>query len=105
MSAENNEAVQETGSRRVQTGVVTSDAMDKTVVVTVERIGTHPLYKKVVRRRKKYMAHDEDNACRVGDRVRLVECRPMSARKRWRVAEIVQRAPGMDVPDATEVAE
>lgn len=104
MSAESNEAVQ-TGHRRVQTGVVTSDVMDKTVVVTVERIGTHPLYKKVVRRRKKYMAHDEDNACRVGDRVRLVECRPMSARKRWRVAEIVQRAPGVDVPDAAEVAE
>lgn len=104
MSAESNEAVQ-TGHRRVQTGVVTSDAMDKTVVVTVERIGTHPLYKKVVRRRKKYMAHDEDNACRVGDRVRLEECRPMSARKRWRVAEIVQRAPGADVPAAAEVGD
>lgn len=105
MSAESNEAAQAVGHKRVQTGVVTSDATDKTVVVTVERIGTHPLYKKVVRRRKKYMAHDEDNACRLGDRVRLVECRPMSARKRWRVAEIIQRAPGLDVPDAVEVAE
>ncbi len=79
---------------RQEVGVVTSDKMDQTVVVTVERSWAHPLYKKVVRSRTKFMAHDADNDCNVGDRVRLAECRPMSARKRWRVVEAVQRAPG-----------
>ncbi|NKB90105.1 MAG: 30S ribosomal protein S17 [Acidobacteria bacterium] len=79
---------------RQEVGVVTSDKMDQTVVVTVERSWAHPLYKKVVRSRTKFMAHDADNDCNVGDRVRLAECRPMSARKRWRVVEVVQRAPG-----------
>lgn len=85
-----------TGARRQEVGVVTSDKMDKSVVVTVERIGTHPLYKKVVRTREKFMAHDENNECQLGDRVRVEECRPMSARKRWRVAEILHRQPGAD---------
>lgn len=79
---------------RQEVGVVTSDKMDQTVVVTVERSWAHPLYKKVVRSRAKFMAHDADNDCSVGDRVRLAECRPMSARKRWRVVEVIQRAPG-----------
>ena len=79
---------------RQQIGVVTSDKMDKTVVVTVERSWAHPLYKKVVRSRNKFTAHDADNVCNVGDRVRLAECRPMSARKRWRVVEVIHRAPG-----------
>lgn len=80
--------------RRVATGVVTSDAADKTVVVTVQHTAQHPLYKKVVRSSKKLMAHDENNECRVGDRVRVAECRPLSRRKRWRVLDIVEKAPG-----------
>jgi small subunit ribosomal protein S17 len=80
---------------RQEIGVVTSDRMDQTVVVTVERSWAHPLYKKVVRSRTKFMAHDAENDCNVGDRVRLAECRPMSARKRWRVVEVIQRAPGV----------
>lgn len=87
------EATEQTIAGRQAIGVVTSDKNDQTVVVTVERSWAHPLYKKVVRSRKKYMAHDADNDCNVGDRVRLAECRPMSARKRWRVVEIIQRAP------------
>jgi len=78
--------------RRRLTGVVTSDKMDKTVVVSVERRYRHPLYKKVVRAIKKYMAHDENNDCRLGDRVSIVESRPYSRRKRWAVEEILERA-------------
>lgn len=78
--------------RRHLTGVVTSDKMDKTVVVSVERRYRHPLYKKVVKETKKYMAHDENNDCRVGDTVRIIESRPYSHRKRWAVEEIVERA-------------
>ncbi len=73
-------------------GRVVSDKMDKTVVVLVERRERHPLYKKVVSIRKKYKAHDEDNACRVGDLVRIRESRPLSKEKRWRVVEILERA-------------
>ena len=78
--------------RRRLTGVVTSDKMDKTVVVSVQRIYRHPLYKKVVRSTKKYMSHDESNECRMGDTVRIVESRPYSKRKRWAVEEILERA-------------
>lgn len=78
--------------RRRMVGTVTSDKMDKTVVVSVERRFRHPLYKKVVREHKKYFAHDEENECRTGDTVRIVECRPYSRRKRWLVEEIVERA-------------
>jgi small subunit ribosomal protein S17 len=78
--------------RRHLIGVVTSDKMDKTVVVSVERRYRHPLYKKVVRETKKYMVHDEDNACRIGDTVNIVESRPHSRHKRWVVEEIVERA-------------
>ncbi len=94
MSTQGSEATGARGTRRQEVGVVTSNRSDKTVVVTVERTWSHPVYKKVVRTHRKYMAHDENNDCQIGDRVRLVECRPMSARKRWRVAEIIQRAPG-----------
>ncbi|HHI96457.1 MAG TPA: 30S ribosomal protein S17 [Thermodesulfatator atlanticus] len=73
-------------------GTVVSDKMDKTVVVMVERLVLHPLYKKYVRRRKKFMAHDEDNACRIGDKVLIEETRPLSRHKRWRVREILERA-------------
>lgn len=93
MSTETKQQGREARRRRQEVGIVTSDRMDKTVVVTVERIDQHPLYKKVVRHRDKFKAHDEDNECRIGDRVRVIESRPLSARKRWRVAEILERAP------------
>ena len=80
------------GYRKVREGVVVSDKMDKTVVVEVEDRVKHPKYAKVIRRTKRYKAHDGDNACGVGDRVRLMETRPMSATKRWRVAEIIEKA-------------
>ena len=71
--------------KRILQGVVVSDAADKTVVVRVERRIMHPLYKKFLRKRKRFMAHDEENAYRVGDKVRIIETRPISKRKRWRV--------------------
>jgi small subunit ribosomal protein S17 len=80
------------GQRRRLVGLVTSDKMDKTVVVTVERRYRHRLYQKVVRSAKKYMAHDEENACHVGDRVQIIETRPYSRRKRWAVEQILERA-------------
>ena len=73
--------------RRVLTGRVTSDKMDKTVTVLVDRRVMHPLYKKFIRRSKNYAAHDEENACKVGDVVRIEECRPISKRKTWLVVE------------------
>ena len=73
--------------KRILQGVVVSDANDKTVTVSVERRYTHPFFKKVVRRSKKYRAHDAENACKVGDRVRIQECRPISRTKHWRVLE------------------
>ena len=71
--------------RRVLTGRVTSDKMDKTVTVLVDRRVMHPLYKKFIRRSKKYAAHDEENVCKVGDTVRIIECPPISKRKTWSV--------------------
>jgi small subunit ribosomal protein S17 len=73
-------------------GVVVSDKMHKTVVVEVERLRRHRLYRKVVRHRRKLMAHDEENACRVGDRVRIIESRPLSRQKHWMVETILERA-------------
>lgn len=72
-------------------GRVVSDKMDKTVVVAVETPKRHPLYKKVIRKVVKYKAHDKNNECRIGDMVRIVETRPLSAQKRWRVAEIIAK--------------
>ena len=80
------------GYRKTREGLVVSDKMDKTVVVAVEDRVKHPKYGKVMRRTKKYKAHDEKNECGVGDRVLLMETRPLSATKRWRVAEILERA-------------
>ena len=80
------------GRRKVKVGRVVSDKMDKTIVVSVERLSRHPLYKRVVRLTTKFKAHDEGNEARVGDTVRIEESRPLSATKRWRLAEIVQRA-------------
>ena len=77
--------------RQEKVGLVTSDKMTKTVVVRVERLVRHPKYQRYIRRRTKFMAHDEMGA-KIGDTVRIVETRPLSARKRWRVVEIVQRA-------------
>jgi small subunit ribosomal protein S17 len=78
--------------RRALVGTVTSNKMDKTVVVTIERVTRHPLYGKVVRRNKKYKAHDEGNTCQMGDVVRIRECRPISKDKKFFVEEILQRA-------------
>ncbi|HEX9774051.1 MAG TPA: 30S ribosomal protein S17 [Actinomycetota bacterium] len=78
--------------RKTRVGVVVSDKMDKTVVVAVEDTFSHPLYGKTQRRRSTFKAHDEANACGVGDRVRIDETRPLSKTKRWRVAEILEKA-------------
>src|SRR5215469_12465787 len=80
------------GYRKVREGLVVSDKMDKTVVVEVEDRVKHPKYDKIIRRTKRYKAHDGANACGVGDRVLLMEVRPLSATKRWRVAEILEKA-------------
>jgi small subunit ribosomal protein S17 len=72
-------------------GVVSSDRMEKTVVVTIERLEKHPVFKKYIRRRRKFMAHDEKNECKTGDRVRIRECKPLSKDKCWRVVQIVER--------------
>ena len=81
--------------RRVLRGTVVSDGADKTITVRVERRFMHPLYKKYITKSKKYMAHDETNACKTGDKVRIRECRPLSKRKRWMVQETVTRAAGV----------
>ncbi|MBP2704867.1 30S ribosomal protein S17 [Microbispora sp. RL4-1S] len=78
--------------RKTREGLVVSDKMDKTVVVAVEDRVKHPLYGKVIRRTTKYKAHDEQNSCGIGDRVLLMETRPLSATKRWRVVEILEKA-------------
>jgi small subunit ribosomal protein S17 len=80
------------GHRKVRTGEVVSDKMDKTIVVRVERRFAHPVYKKTVRKSVRFKAHDENNECRIGDRVRVMETRPLSRDKRWRLVEIVERA-------------
>ncbi len=86
------ESAEGRGYRKTREGYVVSDKMNKTVVVVVEDRVKHPKYGKILRRTKKYQAHDEQNACGVGDRVLLMETRPMSATKRWRVAEILEKA-------------
>ena len=78
--------------RKVRTGMVISDKMDKTVVVEVSRTVIHPVYKKFVRRRKRFMAHDEENRCRIGDEVMIVETKPLSRHKNWRVRKIIKEA-------------
>ena len=78
--------------RKTRVGVVTSDKMDKTVVVTIQDRVKHPLYNKIVDKSVKYKAHDENNECGVGDKVQIMECRPMSKDKNWRVVEIIEKA-------------
>lgn len=80
------------GAKKVRQGVVISDKMDKTVVVLVEQLVQHTVYKKYINRRKKYKAHDPENRCRMGDQVSIVETRPLSREKRWRVQDIVRSA-------------
>ena len=80
------------GFRKTREGLVVSDKMDKTVVVAVEDRVKHALYGKIIRRTTKYKAHDEANECGIGDRVRLMETRPLSATKRWRVIEVLEKA-------------
>ena len=84
--------MRERGKRKTLTGVVWSDKMDKTVIVMVNRLVLHPVYKKYIRKRKKVKAHDEKNECRIGDKVLLIETRPLSKEKRWRVKKILARA-------------
>jgi len=81
-----------TTRKTTKVGVVTSSAADKSVVVTVKNVVMHPLYLKFVRTTSRFMAHDEDNTCNLGDRVLIEECRPLSKRKRWRVRKIIDRA-------------
>lgn len=78
--------------RKTMVGVVTSDKMDKTVVVTIKDRVKHPLYNKIVDKSVKYKAHDEKNECGIGDKVQIMECRPMSKDKNWRVVEIIEKA-------------
>lgn len=82
----------ERGKRKIRMGNVVSDKMDKTVVVAVETFVTHPLYKKQLRKTTKFKAHDENNECGIGDVVRIMETRPLSKDKRWRVINIVEKA-------------
>ncbi|MCT4565514.1 MAG: 30S ribosomal protein S17 [Maledivibacter sp.] len=82
----------ERGRRKVRVGRIVSDKMEKTAVVAVEEFVRHPIYGKAVKRTKKFKAHDENNECKIGDKVRIMETRPLSKDKRWRVAEIIERA-------------
>ncbi len=102
----------ERGRRKELVGVVTSTAMQKTITVAVERLKFHPIYKKGVKRTKKYKAHDEENKAKVGDVVRIRECRPLSKTKRWRLVEIIKTAEVLrkqisedEIPNISEVDE
>jgi small subunit ribosomal protein S17 len=92
------------GLRKERSGVVVSGRMQKTVVVSLERTVMHPKYQKYLKRRTRIKAHDEKNECRVGDRVLIVECRPLSRDKRWRVSKILERAKTVEIdqPQAVE---
>jgi small subunit ribosomal protein S17 len=92
MSDDNNTTAAPRAQRKVREGLVVSDKMDKTVIVEVEDRVKHALYGKVLRRTRKLQVHDEQNACGVGDRVSLMETRPLSRTKRWRVVEILEKA-------------
>ena len=89
------------GLRKERNGVVISDRMQKTVVVSLERTVMHPKYKKFLRRRTKVKAHDEGNQCHIGDRVLIVECRPLSRDKRWRVSKVLGRARTIDAAQSS----
>jgi small subunit ribosomal protein S17 len=93
----------EQGKRKTKVGRVVSEKMDKTIVVSVERLTRHRLYKRVIRLTTKFKAHDEDNEAHVGDTVRIEESRPLSATKRWRLVEVVQRAGDHGAPAELEL--
>jgi small subunit ribosomal protein S17 len=84
------------GQRKTRQGKVVSDRMDKTIVVQIDERVMHPVYKKYVRKRVKYKAHDEQNSAKIGDTVMIEECRPLSSQKRWRLKGIVERAPALN---------
>jgi small subunit ribosomal protein S17 len=93
------------GKRKTKVGRVVSDRMDKTIVVSVERLARHPLYKRVIRLTTKFKAHDETNDARIGDTVLIEESRPLSATKRWKLVSIIQRAGEHGLPGESVVAE
>ncbi len=80
------------GRRNIKVGMVTSNKMSKTIVVSVERRVPHPLYRRIITRTSKFMAHDEKNTCSIGDTVSIIETRPLSKRKRWRLLEVIRKA-------------
>jgi len=80
------------GDRKIRIGTVVSNKMDKTATILIEQLAEHPFYHRVVKKSKKVLAHDENNDCQIGDKVRIMETRPLSKRKAWRVAEIMERA-------------
>ena len=84
--------MKERETKRQVVGVVVSNKMNKTVIVSIERLVKHPMYQKYIRRQTKFAAHDETNACRIGDKVQIIESRPLSRSKRWRVSKIVEKA-------------
>ncbi len=84
--------MEERAMRKIRTGKVVSDKMDKTIVVAIETSVKHPLYKKIVKRTYKLKAHDENNECAIGDKVKVMETRPLSKDKRWRLVEIIEKA-------------
>lgn len=88
--------MQKARNRKTKTGVVVSNAMDKSIMVVVERTVLDPTFKKYIRRRKKFMAHDEKNECNIGDMVEIIETRPLSKLKRWRVKEVIRRAESVE---------
>ena len=98
---------EERNSRKTRVGLVVSDKMDKTVVVTVEDMVKHPLYGKIVKKSKKFKAHDENNECKVGDKVMIVESQPLSKEKRWVVQSVIKRDEKKEIIEevASELAE
>ena len=90
-SPDQSTSVAERGLRKTRVGVVVSNKMDKTIIVAVERRVKDPLYQKYIKRTRKFMAHDESNECEIGDRVRIAETRPLSRRKNWRLAQIIEK--------------
>jgi len=90
--------------RKIRQGVVVSDKMNQSILVRVDRTVRHRLYKKVLRRSKRYMAHDQENTCQVGDVVRIMECRPISRHKRWRLMEVVRKAERLQPAEKVETA-
>lgn len=91
--------------KAMKVGVVTSNKMNKTAVVSVERLVRHPLYKRAFKKTSTFMVHDEENRCKIGDRVRIVECRPISKNKHWRLAEILESSRLGSIPEEAKATE